>query len=91
MANVVKKVRDYIVWHWSDVTLRRSEKQVEREKMLFWCIPFNRWMMVPPAVLIQLCLGSLYSWSVYNVPIEEVRMRTVLPGSAPQCPPCNCL
>ena len=73
MAGFLQKVLAYIKWHYTDVTLRRSDKQVEREKFLFWCIPWNRWMMVPPAVLIQLCLGSLYSWSVYNVPIEEVR------------------
>ena len=55
------------------MTLRpRSEKQLEYERFLFWCIPWNWWMIVPAAVLIQLCLGSLYAWSVYNVPIETV-------------------
>ncbi|MGE5423664.1 MAG: OFA family MFS transporter [Ignavibacteriales bacterium] len=29
----------------------------------------NRWIVVLGAVLIQLCLGAVYAWSLYNAPI----------------------
>eukprot|EP01134_Creolimax_fragrantissima_P007473 CFRG7473T1 len=57
--------------HYTICNERKSEAQVEREKKLFKIVPFNRWMLVLAAVLVQLCIGSLYSWSVFNVPIEE--------------------
>merc|ERR1719499_1033538 len=31
---------------------------------------FNRWAMVPPAVLIHLSIGSVYGWSVLNAPLS---------------------
>lgn len=37
--------------------------------------PFNRWLVVVGAILIQLCLGAIYSWSVFTnmltLPIED--------------------
>eukprot|EP00808_Paulinella_micropora_P012998 g57501.t1 len=32
---------------------------------------FNRWFMVPAAVGTHLCLGSVYSWSLYNEPLTN--------------------
>ena len=32
---------------------------------------YNRWFMVPPAVLTHLCIGGLYSWSILNEPISR--------------------
>jgi len=32
----------------------------------------NRWMVVIGAVLIQLCLGAIYAWSVFTKPLVEV-------------------
>ena len=32
---------------------------------------FNRWMMVPPAVLTHLSIGGLYAWSVLNEPLSR--------------------
>jgi len=31
---------------------------------------FNRWLVVPPAVLIHLSIGSVYGWSVLNGPLS---------------------
>jgi len=31
----------------------------------------NRWMVVVGAVLIQLCLGAIYAWSVFTKPLVE--------------------
>lgn len=30
---------------------------------------FNRWLVVLGAILIQLCLGAIYAWSVYTIPL----------------------
>ena len=27
---------------------------------------FNRWRILPPAIAIHLCIGSIYAWSIYN-------------------------
>ncbi|KAJ3100241.1 hypothetical protein HDU96_010411 [Phlyctochytrium bullatum] len=54
-----------------DTKLQRSPEAVEREKWLIpGILPFHRIMLFPAAVIIQLCCGSLYAWSGYNLPIE---------------------
>ncbi|KAJ3113840.1 hypothetical protein HK098_007562, partial [Nowakowskiella sp. JEL0407] len=61
----------YITKHFSSTDFIRSDAQLEREQ---WLIPgvirFNRYFLMPAAVAIQLCVGSLYAWSGYNLPIE---------------------
>ena len=32
---------------------------------------FNRWLIVIGAVLIQLCLGAIYAWSVFRIPLQQ--------------------
>ena len=32
---------------------------------------FNRWLIVLSAVLIQLCLGAIYAWSVFRIPLQQ--------------------
>lgn len=32
---------------------------------------FNRWLIVVGAILIQLCLGAIYAWSVFRIPLQE--------------------
>lgn len=32
---------------------------------------FNRWLIVVGAILIQLCLGGIYIWSVFRKPLEN--------------------
>lgn len=34
--------------------------------------PFNRWLIVVGALLVQLCLGAVYAWSVFRNPISEL-------------------
>lgn len=31
----------------------------------------NRWLVVIGAVLLQICLGSIYTWSLFNAPLVE--------------------
>lgn len=57
--NVMKKIREIIFNHYVDTHYHRSEKQLEREKWLIpKVIPFNRYMLMPAAVLIQVSLLS---------------------------------
>ncbi len=32
---------------------------------------YNRWLVVVGAVIVQFCLGALYTWSVFQKPIQE--------------------
>ena len=32
---------------------------------------YNRWLVVAGAVIVQVCLGALYTWSVFQKPIQE--------------------
>lgn len=34
---------------------------------------FNRWRVVPAAVAIHLCIGSVYAWSIFNPALIRVR------------------
>lgn len=33
---------------------------------------FNRWLIVVGAILIQLCLGAIYAWSVFRIPLQKI-------------------
>src|SRR6185436_19906145 len=33
---------------------------------------FNRWRVPPASMAIHLCIGSVYAWSVFNLPLERV-------------------
>ncbi|KAI8810406.1 major facilitator superfamily domain-containing protein [Cladochytrium replicatum] len=58
------KIKSAIVNHFSSTKYVRSDAQLEREKWLIpGAIPFTRWLLMPAAVLIQLCVGSLYAFS----------------------------
>ena len=45
--------------------------------------PRGRWWIVVAAVLVQLALGAVYAWSVFNQPLQEQfgwsRSEAVLP------------
>ncbi|OWA54359.1 hypothetical protein BV898_18764 [Hypsibius exemplaris] len=58
--------------HYQDTTFVRSERQLEWERWLIpGLIPFTRYLLMPASVLIQMCCGSLYAWSGFNLPIER--------------------
>lgn len=44
---------------------------------------FNRWLIVPGAILIQLCLGAIYAWSVFRKPLEAELNITSTQASLP--------
>lgn len=66
------------------ITLRRKRKNyikrkdIMKKKELFYNInkknekkKFNRWIFVPPCVLIHISIGSVYAWSVLNTPLTK--------------------
>jgi OFA family oxalate/formate antiporter-like MFS transporter len=44
---------------------------------------FNRWLIVIGALLIQLCLGAIYAWSVFRIPLETALNITSTQASLP--------
>ncbi|KDO31795.1 hypothetical protein SPRG_03715 [Saprolegnia parasitica CBS 223.65] len=68
--------------HWTVEPPAKTPEEIEAEKYLIciplWgnrfltvkSIPFNRWYLFAASFLCQFCCGSLYSWSIYNVPID---------------------
>lgn len=59
------------VRHYGNTTCTINRKQFEREKFLFSTVKFNPWILMPAAVIVQFCCGSVYAWSVFNDPIDE--------------------
>ncbi|MFH1004954.1 MAG: OFA family MFS transporter [Bacteroidota bacterium] len=47
---------------------------------------FNRWWIVVGALLIQLCLGAIYAWSIFRIPLQKLleidKVQASLPFSA---------
>jgi MFS family permease len=46
-------------------------------------VPFNRWVLMPAAVIIQMCVGTFYAWSGYNAPIDLYITGNNAAGLAP--------
>jgi OFA family oxalate/formate antiporter-like MFS transporter len=44
---------------------------------------FNRWWIVLGAILIQLCLGAIYAWSVFRIPLQKILTITPTQASLP--------
>jgi OFA family oxalate/formate antiporter-like MFS transporter len=44
---------------------------------------YNRWLIVLGAILVQLCLGAIYAWSVFRKPIEQCFSCTSTQASLP--------
>jgi MFS family permease len=32
---------------------------------------FNRWLVPPASIMIHLCIGSVYAWSIFNLPLVK--------------------
>lgn len=57
--------------HYGNTTCTISQKQFDREKFLFSNVKFNPIILMPAAVIVQFCCGSVYAWSVFNEPIDK--------------------
>lgn len=72
MTNTVKcLLKDRILWHFRNTTCTITDQQFEKEKYLIRNIKFNPWILLPAAFIVQFCCGSVYAWSVFNMPIDE--------------------
>ncbi|GAB9469968.1 Major facilitator superfamily, partial [Globisporangium polare] len=79
-----QKAKARVAQHWTVPPKHRSAEQDEAEDHLitfylgknrYWSLPgikFNRWYLFCAAFMIQFCIGSLYSWSVFNKPIDKL-------------------
>ncbi|CAI5734325.1 unnamed protein product [Hyaloperonospora brassicae] len=75
------KLTGALLKHWTVPDKVRSEEQDAAEKYLLtayllgkymtlpW-ITFSRWYLFFASFMVQFCMGSLYSWSVLNNPID---------------------
>jgi MFS transporter, OFA family, oxalate/formate antiporter len=43
------------------------------QKIMVLGFPANqgRWLLIPLGIIILLCLGSVYSWSIFRTPLEN--------------------
>ncbi|KAG9401567.1 hypothetical protein AC1031_009437 [Aphanomyces cochlioides] len=90
----MKPILDALSRHWTSNPPIKTPEQIEAEKYLIcipWfgnryfvskLIPFNRWLLFCASFLCQFCCGSLYSWSVYNVPIDKYIYNNASAGDA---------
>ncbi|RQM31274.1 hypothetical protein B5M09_012761 [Aphanomyces astaci] len=80
--------------HWTSNPPVKTVEQIEAERYLF-CVPwfgnryftsklvkFNRWYLFVASFLCQFCCGSLYSWSIYNTPIDTYIYKNATAGNA---------
>ncbi|KAJ8556909.1 hypothetical protein ON010_g9057 [Phytophthora cinnamomi] len=76
-------VQAKIASHWTVSRKSCSPEQYDAEEWLFTfylgkdryysaqCLRFSRWYLFFASFLVQFCIGSLYSWSVFNKPIDN--------------------
>ncbi|ETW01331.1 hypothetical protein H310_06892 [Aphanomyces invadans] len=80
--------------HWTSNPPVKTPEQIDAEQYLIcvpWfgnryftakLIPFNRWFLFVASFLCQFCCGSLYSWSIYNTPIDTYIYKNASAGNA---------
>ncbi|CEG44871.1 major facilitator superfamily [Plasmopara halstedii] len=78
----VQEMQSKIANHWTVTPKSCSPEQYDAEEWLFTfylgkdryysthCLRFSRWYLFFASFLVQFCIGSLYSWSVFNEPID---------------------
>ncbi|ETI51324.1 hypothetical protein F441_05310 [Phytophthora nicotianae CJ01A1] len=78
----LRSTKDAIAGHWTVPPKHRTPEQDAAEAWLITCylgknryfslpiLPFSRWYLFFASFLVQFCIGSLYSWSVFNKPID---------------------
>ncbi|KAI8868134.1 oxalate/formate antiporter, partial [Ramicandelaber brevisporus] len=59
--------------HYGNTEYIRTDDQVKAdERILGGLVKFSRYYILPAAVLVQFCSGSLYAWSVLNKPVDNL-------------------
>jgi len=69
--------------YWTVIVSHKTENEIEAEKWLWTirtgndsfaslkCIRFSRWHICIATFFVQLCCGSLYTWSILNSQIDK--------------------
>ncbi|KAG9415259.1 hypothetical protein AC1031_008704 [Aphanomyces cochlioides] len=76
--------RSRLSFFWSVTPQQKTVAEIEAEKWVLvvpyaprqYCLPlctlpFRRWMLLVASILVQVCNGSLYAWSILNHHIDE--------------------
>ncbi|KAJ1732991.1 hypothetical protein LPJ61_001779 [Coemansia biformis] len=72
-----------IMTYYSHTEYQPTREQVERNRFVFFgLIRCRPWMVVPAGILIQFCYGSVYAWSIFNGPINQLMSADPSKGSA---------
>lgn len=71
------------IWHYTNTKCFITQEQYEKEKYLISKVKFNPWFLMPAAIIVQFCCGSLYAWSVFNAPIDEIISGNAKVSQAP--------
>lgn len=66
------------LWHFSNTTYTGKIQPFDKQHS-----KFNPWILMPAAVIVQFCCGSLYAWSVFNAPIDEYISGSAKSSQAP--------
>ncbi|KAJ1991962.1 hypothetical protein GGI25_003704 [Coemansia spiralis] len=62
-----------ILEYFSHTEYHPTLEQIEKDRYVFFgLIRCRQWMAIPAGVLIQFCYGSVYAWSIFNAPINEL-------------------
>ncbi|CAH0492417.1 unnamed protein product [Peronospora farinosa] len=90
----VQNIQAKIAKHWTMPMNSCSPEQYDAEEWLFTfylgndryysshCLRFSRWYLFIASFLVQFCIGSLYSWSVFNKPIDNHVYNDAKAGNA---------
>lgn len=66
------------LWHFGNTAYNGNIQPFDKQNS-----KFNPWILMPAAVLVQFCCGSLYAWSVFNAPIDEMITGSAKSSKAP--------
>lgn len=71
-ASLKEKIDLYI----NDKTDVRTYEALRRERSTFFVTDkgpaFTRWLVILPVLAVQICMGSLYCWSIFNKTMDKV-------------------
>lgn len=62
LSRMKSAIKGFLKWHFSDLRERRTPERAEAEKTILGK-PFNRLLMIPTALVMQLSVGAFYSFS----------------------------
>jgi len=48
-----------------------TTNQGQKTMLLGYPASYGRWLLIPLGMIILLCLGSVYSWSIFRTPLEQ--------------------